>query len=612
MAEEAGVALANDGISCAWGDYNNDGFVDLFVAGMLFSDKLFHNNGDGTFSDSSSRILSFNNSGERLTSVCWGDVNNDGWLDLLLGNYNGSNWLLLNQSGRGFQQRVTDALAAQYKTESAVLVDVNLDGRLDIVTLNADGPTRLIISTVMGFSDATATSGLNPDEDYKKLGQTQTWGDFNRDGYPDLYITRAQDVDMLFLNRGKQSGPQFDLAFSGHHSGKYGRIAAAVADFDANSVPDLLIARSSRFGDFIASPGDLLFLGDPSKDHPLSDRVVVASTESEFVPSENLLDLDRYIDSSLPVVGDFDRDGDLDLLFVNYLPDNPLGLFQGSPLPLSYMQNQSQVNSNLLVKLRRTNNQSLVGTRVVLNDGDKRYAQVVSGGSGRIQTGDLLLFSLGPAGTADSLTVYWPQGRITTCRGPVYPGTLEIVDDRRGPVITALELPGLVPVETPLPSNVDTFYAIVLVEDDSPIERVSAEIYDMSSDRFTFFTTILGVETDTPGVFELAIPAPTPGDSLAYSIRARDIYHNVSVLPETSYRFFHLKVELDYIIGDVNQDGRVDIFDLLRLALISGQAGKPPTEEELIRADINRDGLVDSSDLDALIKIIISNSYKRF
>jgi len=53
VAGQAGVAAGSDGISCAWGDYDNDGYADLFVAGLLLPDKLFHNNGDGTFSDSS-------------------------------------------------------------------------------------------------------------------------------------------------------------------------------------------------------------------------------------------------------------------------------------------------------------------------------------------------------------------------------------------------------------------------------------------------------------------------------------------------------------------------------------------------------------------------------
>ncbi|MFH1071185.1 MAG: VCBS repeat-containing protein, partial [Candidatus Glassbacteria bacterium] len=189
VALQAGVSRSNDGISCAWGDYDNDGYADLYVAGLTLPDKLFHNNGNGTFADSS-RILSLNRGGQRATSVSWGDVNRDGWLDILIGNYDGSNILLLNRSGRFFENRSKEmGLVETNKTESAAFVDVNGDGWLDIFTLNADGPNRLLMGSARGvFYDSTATSGLNPGQEYKKFGQTQTWGDFNGDGQPDLYI----------------------------------------------------------------------------------------------------------------------------------------------------------------------------------------------------------------------------------------------------------------------------------------------------------------------------------------------------------------------------------------------------------------------------------------
>jgi len=162
VAQEAGVTVGSDGISCAWGDYNNDGYADLFLTGLFLPDKLYHNNRDGTFSDSS-EIVGLDRGRQRATSVSWGDVNRDGYLDLLIGNFDGPNWLLVNNAGRFFENRSIDiALTESYSTESAVLIDVNADGWLDIVSLNEEGPTYLLTGLSGGmFKDETETIMLS-------------------------------------------------------------------------------------------------------------------------------------------------------------------------------------------------------------------------------------------------------------------------------------------------------------------------------------------------------------------------------------------------------------------------------------------------------------------
>jgi len=591
VAQEAGVAQGNDGVSCAWGDYDNDGFADLYVAGLYFPDKLFHNNGDGTFADSS-RILPTSHKDQRATSISWGDVNRDGWLDLVIGNYDGPNILLLNRSGRSFENRSREmGLIDADKTESAVFVDVNGDGWLDIFSLNAEGPNRLLTGSSIGvFLDSTATSGLNPGQEYKKFGQTQNWADFNGDGLPDLYITRAQDTDMLFRNKSPREiiSERFTLILPENLQGDYGRIANAIADFSGDGWPDLLISRSSVFGDFSSIAATLFFPGRMG-DFP------------SFVEKDNLADnlgLKLNLDTNLPVPGDFDLDRDLDLLFVNYLVDNPLDFFHGSPLSLHYLQNQNTYCRTLLVKLRRPRKKSAIGARVLCAYAGKTYLQTVSGGFGRIQTGPDLLFSLGETAFADSLVVYWPQGNRQKQTGPLYPGTIEFIEDSQGPVLIPLELPPERPV--PLTSAADSLAASIEVSDESPLAWLKTVIIHSQPAR----TDTLFYSIDAPGVLRLKLPFPAPGDSISYYFESADIYGNKTRLLANQGQFYTLKIK--FVPGDINGDMVIDIYDFLRLMqLISGQ-GNPPSAYEFSAGDLNGDGRLDTSDLVALLNKINS------
>ena len=598
-AVKAGVARGNDGVSCAWGDYDNDGWADLFVAGLNIKDKLFRNNGDGTFADSS-QILRYDRGRTRATSASWGDVNRDGYIDLLIGNFDGPNWLLINRNGRYFEDRAAAfGLTESYRTESAVLVDVNLDGRLDILTLNENGPARLLLGTISGtFVDSTATSGLNPFNRPRKFGQSQSWGDFNGDGYPDLYITRIQDEDMLLLNRGRSQGSLFQLKYSGQPEGEFGRMYSAIADFNSDGLPDLLVTRtSSVFNIYYSIPKNVLVLNDPAKLYP-DPAAPPALNEGSSQGGIEALGLTLKRETALPLTGDFDADGDLDLLYVNYLPDNQVDLFHGSNLQLIYMVNQVSYGNSVIVQ-PKWDTRSAIGTRVVLHYGGRSWLQTVSGGSGRIQTAPYLLFNLGYSSYADSLTVYWPDGEKSVRSGPIYTGTLELTLDRRGPLLQVVEWPGG-RADGYAVSGPVKFSGKVTAVDNSSVARLGLIVRHPLTG--TEDTTLL--ETPRPTLYEFSLDAPAPGDSLYYYFEGADVYGNRSRLPASSGTYLKLVVLGNITPGDVNGDGRIDTRDFVRLFDIIQLKGNPPTLKELLAADLNSDGKVDILDVLQILKLL--------
>lgn len=191
-----------------------------------------------------------------ITGQAWGDYDNDGWPDLYLTNGQGANTLYRNQGDGSFAVSVySDQVALADRSSGGVtFVDYNNDGWLDLLVLN-DGVDVLFRNTGVGFVDVTASVGLAA---HQGVGESAAWADFNRDGYLDVYIVNWYEEDGVHPDRHdrlyqNQQGKAFvdvsALLDVGRMSGP--GFAAVFVDYDRDGDQDLYVVNDKLFGNVL-------------------------------------------------------------------------------------------------------------------------------------------------------------------------------------------------------------------------------------------------------------------------------------------------------------------------------------------------------------------------
>ena len=388
------------GQTSAWGDYNNDGLLDIFIANTDFFAPtifLFRNNGNGTFTDVSvqSGIADI-----PLRSAAWADYNNDGLLDLVVGTImSGAPPILYeNVDGETFVDVSFEAglNVSASVTWHTLWSDYDRDGDVDLLQVN-DGSSILYQNQGDGmFLDFTAMSGLG--ESFSS--NSAIWFDYNNDGFPDLFFAN-DGLNTLYRNNG--NGSFSDVSIQAGVSGdvNWQSISACVADYNNDGFYDLYVGN-------IESSRNALYMNN--RDGTFSDVTLFSGTEDVG-------------DGRTCAWIDFDSDGLVDLLSTNHL--NPTMLFKnlgngrfddvavqtGIELPIdafsaswgdfnldgfmdvflhghlgsALYQNSGNDNNNVVIELRGngiTTNTSAIGVRVDLITSVGTQSRVVSGGKG--------------------------------------------------------------------------------------------------------------------------------------------------------------------------------------------------------------------------------------
>jgi hypothetical protein len=265
------------GQGVAVGDFDNDGFPDLYVTGYG-SGILYHNNGDGTFTDVTAKAA-VADQGNWSSSAGWFDFDKDGWLDLVVinyldwspkdnpwcgerkpgyrsycapGNYKGLRTKLYHNNHDGTFTDVSDKSGVslpESKGMGVVLADFNMDGWPDIAIANDTWPNFLFQNNHDGtFTDVSLISGLAASEDGRyEAGMGIDATDMDGDGLLDVYITHLDfELNRLYHNNG--DGTFTDVTYSsgiGNKAMLLSGVAAKFIDYDNDGWPDILQANGA-------------------------------------------------------------------------------------------------------------------------------------------------------------------------------------------------------------------------------------------------------------------------------------------------------------------------------------------------------------------------------
>ena len=431
VTEKAGVFGGGYGMGVAVGDYDRDGFPDLYVT-QYGRSILYHNNGDGTFSDVTEKAGVA--APGWASSAVWFDYDNDGKLDLFVCRFvdfdksknkfcgheatgeryyciprvyePAPSWLFHNNGDGTFTDvsRASGIAKALGKAWGVVATDVNNDGWMDLFVVNDTVQNFLFVNRGRGkFEEIALEAGVGFSQDGRaRSGMGGDSADFDHDGWPDLFVTNV-DQEMYSVYRNNHDGTFDDLA-GRTGIGKTTRLMSGWGvkffDYDNDGNVDLFIANGHPDDKIEEHSSNVAYREPLLLFHNTGQGFENVSGSAGSVFSQSFA-------ARGMAVGDFDNDGAVDVL---------VAVNGGAPVLLKNFA--AQGNHWLGVRLLgKKANPDGTGARIIWQAGDLKRTRLKTGGGSYLSSHDPReVLGIGNRAKIDRLEIHWPQpsGRVET------------------------------------------------------------------------------------------------------------------------------------------------------------------------------------------------------